>query len=168
MMPSDQFVLFYNEIFKFLEKKGDEELRKYYDRVSRRQEDFCISLFTDKGLRGMFEYWERIRVEENCDCRQNLTDTYLEFRMNVCPSLSKVVKSDAGPCARYCDHCPGWVLPIFSKTGYFCVYDLVGRTKPSCYMFITKDRSLAEAKYRERLAMSGADLVFTNIPSDRI
>jgi hypothetical protein len=35
-------------------------------------------------------------------------------------------------------------------------------------MFITKDRSLAEAKYRERLAMSGADLVFTNIPSDRI
>ena len=31
MIPSDQFVLFYNEIFKLLEAKGPEHLRKYYD-----------------------------------------------------------------------------------------------------------------------------------------
>ncbi len=164
MMPSDQFVLFYNEIFKLLEKKGPGELRKYYDRVSRRQEDFCMKLFTSNGLKGMYDYWERIRIEENCDSWHNLTDEYLEGGQRVCPSLSKALKSATGPCRVYCDHCPGWVLPIFTKTGYYCVYDMIGRTVPSCYDVITRNRYLAEEKLSERLSMSGSDLVRTNLP----
>ena len=34
MIPSDHFVRFYNEVFKFLAKAGPCELRRYYDRVS--------------------------------------------------------------------------------------------------------------------------------------
>ena len=66
MLPSDQFVLFYNEIFKFLEKIGPEARQKYYARVSERQAQFCLKLFQEKGLDGMREYWGRIKVEENC------------------------------------------------------------------------------------------------------
>ena len=163
MIPSDQFVLFYNEIFKFLEKKGDGELRKYYDCVARRQEQFCLPLFK-KGLKGIWEYRDRIRIEENCQSRNILGDNYLEGGQIVCPSLTKALKSAAGVCEHYCDHCPGWVLPVYAKAGYYCVYDIVSRTLPTCYMFVTKDRDLAESKFNERLAMNGADLVSTNHP----
>ena len=37
MIPSDHFVKFYNEIFKYLEKKSPGELDRYYARVADRQ-----------------------------------------------------------------------------------------------------------------------------------
>ena len=163
MMPSDQFVLFYNEIFKFLEKKGMGELRKYYARVAERQEEFCLPLFR-KGLKGICEYREKIRVEENCKIHIKLSEDCLEGGQLVCPSLTKVLASETGPCKHYCDHCPGWVLPVYAKAGFFCVYDIVSRTKPYCYSAITKDRGIAEEKFCERLAVSGAGLVSTNMP----
>ena len=163
MMPSDQFVLFYNEIFKFLEKRGMDELRRYYARVSERQEEFCLPLFR-KGLKGINEYRDRIRVEENCKTRNILGENYIEGGQLVCPSLTKALASETGACLHYCDHCPGWALPIYTKAGFFCVYDIVSRTTPTCYMLVTKDRVVAEAKFNERLATSGADLVSTNMP----
>ena len=164
MMPSDQFVLFYNEIFKFLEKKGPKELCKYYDRVAERQAEFCLPLFKAKGLKGMYEYWERIRIEENCDMEHDRNKSFYHLRMRTCPSLSKALKSATGPCRVYCDHCPGWVLTLFAKTGFYGIYDIVGRTTPCCETWVFRNRVDAEAKFSERLAMSGADLVSTNMP----
>ena len=46
----------------------------------------------------------------------------------------------------------------------YCVCDMVSRSQPKSYMFVTKDRDLAESKFNERLAMNGADLVSTNHP----
>lgn len=163
MYPSDQFVLFYNEIFKFFEKKGPEHLRKYYDCVAERQSEFCLPLFK-KGLKGICEYREKIRIEENCKTRNIIGENYLEGGQLVCPSLTKALKSATGACLHYCDHCPGWALPVYTRAGCYCVYDIVSRTEPTCYMLVTKDRDIAEAKFSERLAMSGADLVFTNHP----
>ena len=153
MMPSDQFVLFYNEIFKFLEKRGIEELHKYYARVAERQAQFCLPLFR-KGLKGICEYREKIRVEENCKIRNNLGENFLEGGQLVCPSLTKALASETGPCRHYCDHCPGWVLPIYSQAGFFCVYDIVSRTLPTCYCMVTKERDIAETKLSERLSIS--------------
>ena len=36
MIPSDHFVYFYNEIFKFLRERGQDELDRYYARVADR------------------------------------------------------------------------------------------------------------------------------------
>lgn len=69
-----------------------------------------------------------------------------------------------GACPHCCDRCPGWVLPVYENAGYHCVYDVVSRDLPTCYAFATKDRDLAEAKFNERLATSGASLVSTNHP----
>ena len=67
MLPSDHFVKFYNEIFKYLERKGPEELDRYYERVAERQAFFTLDAFKRDGFKGMYDYWERIRIEENCD-----------------------------------------------------------------------------------------------------
>jgi len=165
MIPSDHFVYFYNEIFKELEKLGPEALDKYYARVADRQAYFTLDAFKKDGLKGMYNYWERIRVEENCQSVNELHEAegYYESHMDKCPSLTKALESDAGPCHVYCNHCPGWVLRVFTAAGYYCVFNLKGRTKPQCAKFVSKDRKLVEARKSKWIAEYGADLIYDNL-----
>ena len=162
MIPSDHFVKFYNEIFKYLEKKGPEELDRYYKRVADRQAYFTLDAFKRDGLKGMYEYWERIRIEENCDMTHEYDGKCYHCHMNTCPSLSKVLDNDAAPCGRYCDHCPGWVGRVIAWSGHFMVYDIIGRETPQCEFWVYADKPSAEAKYAELVALRGEDLVKTN------
>jgi len=162
MIPSDHFVKLYNEIFKYLEKKGPHELERYYGRVAERQAFFTLAAFRRDGLKGMHDYWERIRVEENCDLEHCFDDRCYHLKMKTCPSLSKVVDNDAGPCVRYCDHCPGWVGRVIAWAGFYMVYDIVGRTVPCCEFWVFRDRPDAEAKRDELVARRGEDVVKTN------
>lgn len=136
MIPSDQFVRFYNEVFKFLDAQGGDALEEYYRVVSGQQESHCLELFKTQGLAGMKAYWDRIAVEENCDMICTLVEDRLEITMRRCPSLSKAMDNDAGAFSRYCDHCPGWVIPVLEKAGYQCEYDMVDRSVPQCRMTI--------------------------------
>lgn len=124
MIPSDHFVLFYNEVFKFLDKKGG--LEAYYDEVSRHQELHCLELFRSRGLQGVYEYYQKIFKEENCQGKVIFNENELILRMDRCPSLAKALDSDAGACAKYCLHCPGWTSGIYRKAGLFQIVDLMG------------------------------------------
>ena len=42
MIPSDHFTRFYNEVFKFLEKQGEEDLKKYWLEISKNQEKHTL------------------------------------------------------------------------------------------------------------------------------
>ena len=149
VIPSDHFVKFYNEVFKFLDRRGNGELEKYYQLVSRNQEFHCLELFREKGLAGMYEYWEHIRIEENCDMVNFLEADCYHSKMSVCPSLSKVMDNDGGACLKYCDHCPGWILPLMTKAGFFVVYNIIDRQKCECEFFAWQDRKKAEEKLNE-------------------
>jgi len=72
-----------------------------------------------------------------------LEEDNLELKMNVCPSLSKVLDNDAEPMKRYCDHCAGWIGPLIDKVGYHLVYDVIDRSKPQCVVKIFKDKEKA-------------------------
>jgi len=145
MIPSDHFPRFYNEVFKFLEAQGQEVLEQYWLEISKNQERHTLDLFQTKGLEGMYEYWEHIRIEENCDLDIELHEDRLELHMHKCPSLSKVMDNDATPMSRYCDHCAGWIGPIMDKVGYHLVYDVIDRTRPQCTMKVFKDAAAAKA-----------------------
>ncbi|WP_449394678.1 hypothetical protein [Devosia riboflavina] len=67
MIPSDHFTRFYNEVFKFLESKGQEDLDLYWLEISKNQEKHILDLIRTKGLQGMYEYWSVIEEEENCE-----------------------------------------------------------------------------------------------------
>ena len=162
MIPSDHFVKFYNEIFKYLEKKGPDELDRYYKCVADRQAYFTLEAFKKDGLKGMYDYWERIRIEENCDLVHDYNDAFYHLKMITCPSLSKVLDNDAEPCGRYCDHCPGWVGRVIAWAGYFMTYDMVGRDTPHCEFWVFRTQEDAKAKYDELVALRGPDVVKTN------
>ncbi len=165
MIPSDHFVRFYNEIFKYIIRHDESDLRKYYDSIANSQNNHCAGYFREKGLQGMYDYWEHIKFEENCDMINRLEDGCYSFEFFTCPSLSKVVDNDAGPCEKYCDHCPGWVLPLMTRAGFYAVYNLIDRKEPRCEMFVYTDRTRAEAKAAELRAQYSSDLILTNFDS---
>ena len=101
--------------------------------------------FRAQGLQGCYDYWQRILKEENCEGDLKLTDDYFEFRMNRCPSLSKVLDNDASPCYLYCDHCMGWIEPVLEAAGLYAVMDMKSRTEPRCIFRVYSDRDKAEA-----------------------
>ena len=149
MIPSDHFVRFYNELFKFLETLPPEEMQAYYRSVSEHQEMHTLALFKEKGLKGMYEYWDHIRFEENCELELELHEDRLVKRMKKCPSLSKVLDNDASPCPKYCLHCPGWVHPVYTAAGLYEVYDLMEMDQPHCRSWLYEDLERARAKCRE-------------------
>ena len=166
MLPSDHFVRFYNEVFKFLDERN--ALKPYYDEISRHQELHCLELFKREGLKGMYDYWEHIRIEENCDLELKLTDDAMTAYMRHCPSLSKVTDNDAGACPKYCMHCAGWILPLMTKAGFFCVFDLIDPARPECCYSIFKSAEAARA-HRNKLIAAGhkAEYIATNIPDEK-
>ena len=163
MIPSDHFVRFYNEVFKFLDERN--ALEPYYREISRHQEMHCLETFRKDGLDGIERYYERIRIEENCVLELERQPDRLILRMDKCPSLSKVLDSDAEPCAKYCDHCGGWGVPLYTKCGIYYITNMIGRTETRCVAVYTESREVAQKVYREFLA-SGAtpDLICTNLP----
>ena len=162
MIPSDHFVRFYNEVFKFLDEKDG--LRAYYDEISRHQELHCLELFRSRGLRGVYDYYQKIYKEENCQGEVILNGHELILRMDRCPSLSKALDNDAGVCKKYCLHCPGWTSPIYRKAGLYQVFALMGLDKPQCCEWIYDDPVLAAAKYRELAASVPAGELFSSFP----
>ena len=54
MIPSDHFVRFYNEVFKFLDERDG--LQPYYEEISRHQELHCLEQFLREGLQGVYKY----------------------------------------------------------------------------------------------------------------
>lgn len=149
MIPSDHFVRFYNEVFKFLESRGEGDLEAYWLTISRHQERELIPLFREKGFPGMKAYWDRIAFEENCDLETKYDDRHFELSMRKCPSLTKAMDNDAGATRRYCDHCPGWIGPIMDKLGFYAVYDMKSRTVPQCRISVFACRGDAENAERE-------------------
>jgi hypothetical protein len=63
---------------------------------------------------------------------------------------------------KYCDHCPGWILPLMTKCGFFVVYNLIDRKKPMCEMYVYNSMENALAKRDELLCAFGRDVIVDN------
>ncbi len=162
MIPSDHFVRFYNEVFKFLDERN--ELEAYYKEISRHQELHCYDCFMAKGLEGMEEYWGHIRHEENCNGYSYIKDDVRYSHMQVCPSLTKVLDNDAEPCKKYCNHCYGWVGPLMTKCGFYYIDTVIAQDLPECRSFQTEFKDKAEQIVRDLIAEGhNPDLIFSNI-----
>jgi hypothetical protein len=47
VIPSDHFTRFYNEVFKFLERQGEEHLDAYFLEISKNQENHILELIRE-------------------------------------------------------------------------------------------------------------------------
>lgn len=152
MIPSDHFVRLYNEVFKLLEELGHEHLVAYWRELGRLQSAELAERFRAGGLQACYDYWRRIREEENCEMELSLTEDYFGGRMRGCPSLAKVLDNDAAASELYCDHCMGWVEPVMEAAGLYPVMDMQSRSEPQCVFRVYKDEAKARA-FRQGAAL---------------
>ena len=168
MIPSDHFVKFYSEVFKYLQKQGKAAVDEYYTTIAEHQKTHCLKLFQEKGIEGMKEYWDHIIIEENCDADSFIQNKSYTFYMNGCPSLGKVLDNDGGVCDIYCDHCPGWILSVMSACNHYCVYDMIASDIPRCMLKVFE--KLEDAKKYLETAKNRhpghPELVKCNFPQD--
>jgi hypothetical protein len=149
MIPSDHFVRYYNEVFKALESRGLDHLAAYWASIAELQKTELAEKFRVGQLQACYDYWARILKEESCVGRLSLTEDYFEFRMDRCPSLSKVLDNDASACKYYCDHCGGWVHPVMNAAGLFAAMDMESRTEPHCVLRVYTDSEKAAEFQRQ-------------------
>lgn len=164
MIPSDHFVRFYNEVFKYLEPKG--LLQTYFDDIGRYAASRNLEKFKKGGLQAVYDYYLVIRKEENCEMDMELKDGEYHSFMRKCPSLSKVLDNDASASPYYCLHCPGWTLPVYTAAGLYKVYNLMGPDQPQCEAWLYDDVDRAVKRYRELIKTVPASRVKTNIPPE--
>jgi len=166
MIPSDHFVMFYNEIFKYIDARNG--LDAYYQAISEHQETHCLKMYQEQGIKGIYEYYLKIRKEENCGVDMELTDDGhgIMLLFTMCASITKAMDSDAGACEKYCLHCPGWSGRIYKKAGLFYVKDLMGPLVPKCQTWGYDRLDLAMAKYRQLVAEGRTQWLWVNFPVD--
>ncbi len=152
MLPSDHFVRMYNELFRMLSDLGYDHLRAYWRHNGEAAVKRLEPYFSTGDFQGLYDYWDRIRFEENCGMDMEVTEEYFELRMNRCPSLSKNLDNDAGLCIHYCEHCPGWINPALEHYGYYPVFDIISQTEPVCVLKVFKNKELADA-WKQRAAL---------------
>lgn len=149
MIPSDHFVRFYNETFKFMENHSEKALRDFWLTISEHMSAPIIEFFREKGFYGMKDYYDKIIFEENLKAECFADDDHFELKIYECASLRKAKDNDAGLMHRYCDHCHGWINPFMKKLGYYLVFDIESRTEAHCKFYVFKDSEKAKEKAGE-------------------
>ncbi len=73
MISCTEFILTYNELFKFLDKKGGKKkVVNFWEGISDNFLQNLESLVKEKGIQGMKEYWTHTLTEENANYKMVL------------------------------------------------------------------------------------------------
>ena len=118
--------------------------------------------FKEGGLQGVYEYYLKIRHEENCEMDIIFENGELIMKMTRCPSLSKAIDNDAGVCSKYCLHCLGWTQRIYNKAGLYQIFDLGECDDPTCCEWIFEDLPQARARFEELVQTVPAERLYKN------
>lgn len=140
MIPSADFILFYNELFKFLEEKGGEaEVVKFWEEISDNFLANLDELVKEKGVQGMWEYWSHTLGEEGGRWTMTLRDDEFVIDMHVCPSVGKINSSHLEPYSNYCGHCAVLYPRVIERYGYKCYYNVIDPKRGACRLQVRKE-----------------------------
>ena len=128
MISCTEFIPVYNELFKFLDKKGGQEaVVQFWEYLSDSFLDHLRDLAERKGLAGCFEYWSHTLTEEAADFHMELDedDGFFEIEMRHCPSMGRLLEEQhIEPYRSYCEHCDVLYRRVLEPLGYAFEIDL--------------------------------------------
>ena len=130
-MTVHDFIVVYNETFKYIEEKyGVMALLDLWKTIS---EEWCThldELIKTKGLEGMVEYWggeSGTLGREKAEFEISLKDGVFLGTMHECPSVKELRergrKIYTGKLS-YCDHCPALYKPVAKKYGFDMFFEI--------------------------------------------
>ena len=139
MISANEFILFYNEIFKYIDKNfGKQEVEKLWDSIKN---TYCIKLddlVRKKGLKGMYEYFSKNLKEEGGRHHITLTTNEFIIDMHYCPSMGKLLNTHVAPYEDYCGHCSALDKGIIEKYDFEFDYYIINRNKGECREHVRK------------------------------
>ncbi|MBC7333554.1 MAG: hypothetical protein H5T85_03695 [Actinobacteria bacterium] len=155
MISANEFILFYNELFKYLNDSfGKHEVEKLWAEI---KDTYCKKLedlIAEKGLQGMYEYWSKNLIEEGGKHNITLTNTEFIIDMHYCPSMGKLLNTHVLPYDDYCGHCPALFREIVEKQGFEFDYYIINRTKGECRLHVRKRELQQESGPKFKIVQS--------------
>ncbi|HOJ31688.1 MAG TPA: hypothetical protein PK165_02280 [bacterium] len=142
MISCTEFIPAYNELFKFLEKKGGKKaVIDFWNYISDNYLTNLNELMKKYGLKGCWLYWTKTLNEEAADFKMILDEKNNVFRiiMYKCPSKGRLMKiKHVKPYRDYCEHCDVLYRRIIESFGYDYYLDLSKCDKAKCKFVIKK------------------------------
>lgn len=139
MIASTEFILAYNELFKFVDRRhGKKAVVKLWEALSDEFLTNLDRLVARKGIAGMVEYWTHTLSEEGGDCVVIVRDDEFIIDMHACPSAAKVRNGPAKPYRDYCGHCAVLYSRILEKHGYKANTDIIDPRSGACRFRVVK------------------------------
>ena len=130
-MTVNDFIVVYNETFKYVEKNyGVDALKNLWGTISEQWCKHLDDLIRTKGLDGMLEYWggtQGTLGREKADCEVSLNNGLFSIKMDECPSVGELWEKKRyiyNGELTYCDHCPALYHPIAEKYGYKMITEI--------------------------------------------
>ena len=139
MISCTEFIYVYNELFRYLAKRGGkEQVIAFWEGI---REEFLWNLreyIANEGLEGMHRYWSHTLGEEGGRHTMTLYDDMFVIDMHECPSARKVHDGRVEPCEFYCEHCAWLYPPMIREFGYEVDYDILDCEKGRCRLTVRK------------------------------
>jgi hypothetical protein len=122
MKCSAEFVIAYNNMFKFLNDHFDgTTVETFWEHLSDLLCQRMVHLAKTKGIPGLVEYWAETLEAEGARCKiifnTNGQRSMLTIQMFECPSIKKLKEHDIEPCSQYCGHCQIMYQRALEKVG---------------------------------------------------
>lgn len=145
MISCTDFIAAYSELFHFLEKKGGKPaVKDFWNYLS----DLYLAsslktLVKQHGIRGCWEYWEKVLDEEAADCTMEMDEEagVLTLQMHHCPSKGRLLEwKHITPYPDYCGHCDVLYQRVLEPLGFRMKVDLSETDKARCKCVIRKTR----------------------------
>lgn len=139
MISCTEFIWVYNELFRFIEERGGEEmLRAFWRGIAEHFLGNLRDLVRNEGLAGMHRYWSHTLGEEGGRHTLSLYDDLFVIDMHDCPSVRLVRNGRVDPYAEYCEHCRWLYPPLLEAFGYEVDYDIISCEKGRCRMTVRR------------------------------
>jgi len=140
MISCTEFILAYNELFKFLDRKyGRNAVVDFWLYISDNFLTNLDRLVSEKGIKGMAEYWTHTLTEEKADYTMTVGKNSFEIRMKQCPSVGLMNKKGVVKYPFYCDHCDVLYRRIIEKHGFRYEINYEDREKGVCSLKVTRN-----------------------------
>jgi len=142
MISCTEFILSYNELFKFLEERhGKEAVIDFWKGISDNFLWNLDDLVKRKGIQGMKEYWTHTLSEEGAKYKMKATENEFTIEMSECPSAGILRRNlHIKRYPDYCKHCDLLYRRVIEKYGFTYDYEYIDEYLGRCRLRVKKRR----------------------------